>query len=231
MSRTPPIVGLEKATFRYGGFVALDQATVEVGSGDFVGVRGGNGSGKTTLLRALAGTIPPRSGRRVGRPRCAYVPAALEPPPLTVAQWIQGLRHHARDPLQALQHLAFRGELNRPCHALSFGNLRKVLLAEALSADVDLVVIDEARVGLDDAGNNALDMLVRDARSRGTAVVIAEQDSHPIGATTQLWRLTAGQVHHTEEESDRIVSATFHGPSSLIGKLASAARRLGLEQT
>jgi ABC-type multidrug transport system ATPase subunit len=231
MSKLDPLVRLENATFRYGRFVAVAGVSAEIQAGEFVGVRGGNGSGKTTLLRAIAGTIPPKSGRRVGRPRCAYVPAAIDPPPLSVAQWIHGMRNHIHDPLQALQQFAFRGELQRPCHTLSFGNLRKVLLAEALCADVEVVVIDEARVGLDDAGNAALDALVRTVRRRGVAVVIAEQDSHPIGVTTQLWRLTAGQLQHVEEETDRIVSATFHGPSTLIDRLASTAQQLGLEQT
>lgn len=231
MPASPPLVQLHDATFRYGRFVALDRVSITIGPGDFVGIRGGNGSGKTTLLRAIAGTIPPRSGKRIGAARCAYVPAALDPPPLSASQWLHGIRNHTRDPLHALERLAFRGELNKPCHALSFGNLRKVLLAEAFAADVDVVVIDEARVGLDDAGNDALDALIRDVRHSGVAVVVAEQDSHPIGVTTQLWRLHAGHLRHLDEETDRVASATFHGPSALVAQLSEYAHELGLEQT
>src|SRR5689334_15106184 len=99
MPKPAPLVRLHEATFRYGRFVALDGVSIAVGPGDFVGIRGGDGFGKTTLLRALAGTIPPRSGKRIGTPRCAYVPAALDPPPLSVSQWVHGIRNHARNPL------------------------------------------------------------------------------------------------------------------------------------
>lgn len=45
----------------------LDDVSIEVGDGDFVGVVGGSGSGKTSLLRAVAGLDPVASGRvRIG---------------------------------------------------------------------------------------------------------------------------------------------------------------------
>jgi ABC-type branched-subunit amino acid transport system ATPase component len=50
-------------TVRFGGVVALDDASLELAQGERLGVVGPNGAGKTTLVRALAGTLRVSAGR------------------------------------------------------------------------------------------------------------------------------------------------------------------------
>src|SRR5215470_7658630 len=49
-------------TKRFGEFVALDDASIEVASGSLTALLGPSGSGKSTLLRVIAGLEQPESG-------------------------------------------------------------------------------------------------------------------------------------------------------------------------
>jgi len=64
----PPAVQLDDVTVVYNEgtpdqVVALREASLSVGKGETYFVTGGNGSGKSTLLKAIAGTVPIKSGR------------------------------------------------------------------------------------------------------------------------------------------------------------------------
>ncbi len=64
MQVTEPPIGLSvrAATVRFGGITALDAVSLEVGSGEVVGVIGPNGAGKTTLFNVICGFLAPDSG-------------------------------------------------------------------------------------------------------------------------------------------------------------------------
>ena len=54
---------VEQLVIRYGPFLALDGVDVAVEEGEIVGLIGANGAGKSSLVRAVAGLVPPTSGR------------------------------------------------------------------------------------------------------------------------------------------------------------------------
>lgn len=56
---------LENVTKRFGGLVAVDQVSLEIKHGEFVGIVGPNGSGKTTLFNVISGVFFPEEGRVV----------------------------------------------------------------------------------------------------------------------------------------------------------------------
>ena len=58
-----PYVRIEGVTKRFGGFVAVDDLSLEIHRGELFALLGGSGSGKTTLLRLLAGFEAPDRGR------------------------------------------------------------------------------------------------------------------------------------------------------------------------
>lgn len=61
--RGVPLLAVREATVRFGGLVALDNASIEVHRGTITGLIGPNGAGKTTLFNVAAGALKPDSGR------------------------------------------------------------------------------------------------------------------------------------------------------------------------
>ncbi|MFG0317584.1 MAG: ATP-binding cassette domain-containing protein, partial [Planctomycetota bacterium JB042] len=85
------MIRVERYSKTYDGFQAVRDLSFEVGAGEILGLVGPNGAGKTTTLRALAGILPPTSGRlEIGgfdvvddaveaKRRLAYVPDTPHP--------------------------------------------------------------------------------------------------------------------------------------------------------
>ena len=58
----PSVIVAEQLTKWYGSRLAIDRVSLEVESGEVMGLLGPNGSGKTTILRILTGYLRPSSG-------------------------------------------------------------------------------------------------------------------------------------------------------------------------
>jgi ABC-type multidrug transport system ATPase subunit len=220
-------VRIDRARVRFGRHVILREVSLTLAAGEVVCVRGANGAGKTTMLRLIAGVLRPDAGSRSGPARCAYVPATLAPPSLSARRWLDGVRRGRRtDPGGLLAQLGFDGDLSRGCRELSFGNLRKVLLADALSSDAELVVIDEAAVGLDAVGRDALTELLAARRAAGDVIVTALQQQETIPGVDRELVVRDAVVAETTAE-DATVDVQLRGPSTQRAALLDAAQRLG----
>ena len=57
------LVSANHVTRRFGDFVAVDDATLQIRAGEVLGLLGPNGAGKTTLIRILCGLLPPSGGQ------------------------------------------------------------------------------------------------------------------------------------------------------------------------
>ncbi|MET9918969.1 ATP-binding cassette domain-containing protein [Streptomyces sp. NPDC006435] len=149
-------------------------------------IEGANGTGKSTLLRLIAGIDTPTEGRITGRrPRTAYVPerfsAAL---PFTAAGYlvhlgrVHGLRSaEAADRARSwLDRFGAAGHAGTPLPELSKGTGQKVAVAQALLAEPELLVLDEAWTGLDAAARDELDRAVAERVAAGATVVYVDHD-------------------------------------------------------
>jgi ABC-2 type transport system ATP-binding protein len=83
---TAPLIEAVGLTRRFGSFVAVDEVSFAVGTGEVVGLLGANGAGKTTTIRMLLGLLAPTAGdaRLLGGPpsqenraQLGYVPQGL----------------------------------------------------------------------------------------------------------------------------------------------------------
>jgi ABC-type Mn2+/Zn2+ transport system ATPase subunit len=174
---------------RYGlrGPWVLRGVTLDVPAGALVRVEGVNGSGKSTLLRILAGVDAPDTGRVTGRPAAstAYVPerfpAALPFPVLRYLVHLGTVRGlpaaAARERAEHwLDRFSIGGYARTPLDELSKGTCQKVAVVQALLADPELLVLDEAWTGLDTVARGTLDAVVRARVAAGGTVVFVDHD-------------------------------------------------------
>lgn len=60
---TTPLLRVTNLSKRFGGFVALNEVSLDIADGERLGVIGPNGAGKSTLVNCIAGLLRPDSGR------------------------------------------------------------------------------------------------------------------------------------------------------------------------
>ncbi len=232
ISTAAPLVTLDRVTVRLGGRPVLRDVTFALSRGEVVGITGPNGAGKTTFLRVAARLVRPAAGTRTGQPRLAYVPPALQPPLLAAGAWLRGVRRdRAVEPVTVLDRLGFDGDLDRPCRELSFGNLRKLLLADAFSSRAELVVIDEASEGLDSRGAATVVALMAEVRARGAAVLFSEQETQRIAGADRVAAVRDGVVTVDAVHAAGEISVQLRGPAARLADLTAQAEALGFRYT
>lgn len=241
-------VRLEGVGLRYGwrGPWVLREVGLELPRGRLVRARGANGCGKSTLLRVVAGTTRPDRGRVLDRPaRTAYVPERFPSAlPFTALEYlrhmgrVQGLSGAAAERRgTALLERFGAGEHARvPLAALSKGTCQKVAVVQALIADPDLLVLDEAWTGLDAESRAALDEAVEDRLAENATVVFVDHDPARLSGPTELhWLVDGGTVavtRRTAVATVRIDCTGVAGPPEdlpgvrAVGRLADGTVRL-----
>ncbi|MFG2723230.1 ATP-binding cassette domain-containing protein [Streptomyces sp. NPDC048416] len=171
--------------YSIGGPWVLRGVDLDLPSGALVRIEGANGTGKSTLLRLLAGIDAPTEGRVTGRPRTAYVPERFPVAlPFTAAGYLTHLgRVHGLPRRTAkeragrwLERFGAAAYAATPLAELSKGTSQKVAVAQALLADPELLVLDEAWTGLDGAARAELERAVHERVAAGGTVVFVDHD-------------------------------------------------------
>ncbi len=161
----------------YGDFAALYEINLDIKKGDFIGICGPNGSGKTTLLKTMIGLIQPIAGRMAlygeeiidsvpvhTRFRIGYVPQittidknfpALVKDVVEMGRYAKaGLVSRIRKidkqkAMDALRLVDMEHSAERPIGHLSGGQQQRVLIAQALAAEAEVLLLDEFTSALD----------------------------------------------------------------------------------
>lgn len=184
----------------YEGQSVLTHLDLTIRTGDYLCIVGDNGSGKSTLLRGLLGLLPPQSGQILRSPELqrgaiGYLPQqtrAQRDFPATVYEVVLSgclnqkknrFFYSAAQKSQALMNMGKLGvlELKDQCYRdLSGGQQQRVLLARALCAASQLLILDEPITGLDPAAAQdlykTLDYL---NRTEHMAIVMVTHDLAP----------------------------------------------------
>ncbi len=209
-----PLVELRSIGVSLGGQPILRDVDLEISAGQSVGIVGPNGSGKTTLLRLIATLVRPSSG--VG----SVLGEDLSSPAVRVNRRAIGLISHQPsliDELSLEENLThfvkltgFSMEgvdksfsvvgLEKARHlrvsAASYGMKRRLEVAWLLIAKPQLLLLDEAKSGLDDTAQELIDALVTLTIERGGSVVsVSHNPQHLAGSQFgPVRRLEQGRI-------------------------------------
>ena len=199
MEATNELLVCRDVSLGYEGQSVLEHLDLTIRRGDYLCIVGDNGSGKSTLLRGLLGLIQPLSGEIWRSPELrqgslGYLPQqtrAQRDFPATVWEVVlsgclnrKGMRffYSSAQKSAALMNMGKLGilELKDQCYRdLSGGQQQRVLLARALCAARELLVLDEPVTGLDPAAAQdlyrTLDYL---NKKEGIAIIMVTHDLH-----------------------------------------------------
>lgn len=193
----PPVIEAENLCFRYPGMKtdALTGISMEVRQGEFLAVLGRNGSGKSTLVRHFNGLQQPQKGnllvmgrevrkwnrtqlaRTVGlvfqnpdhqifestvRAEVEFGPTQFGFSPEAVAASCAG----------AIRTMDLGAVVDRDPFQLSKGERQRVAVASVLSAEPDILILDEPTTGLDHRQQKFMMELLRDLNRAGKTIVV-----------------------------------------------------------
>ena len=173
---------------RFGGNLALQDASFSIGTNEIVGLIGPNGSGKTTLFECVAGLIPVDSGNVEfeGRPltpwhrkrKLFYLPDGIRPWPDQSVGWLlsffEALYARSKGAGAALaSSLKLEEFLKSRVGSLSKGELKRTLLALGLLTPHPLLLLDEPFDGLDFRQTRDVMELLRGVPSQGRTLFLS----------------------------------------------------------
>ena len=197
-----PAIDVRNVCFFRPGREVLHDVSFSVAPNALVAVVGPNGGGKTTLLKLLLGGLAPACGeiRIFGEPpaaaraRVGYVPQQINVDPrfpLTVFEAAlmgrtgrcKGFRYGAADreaARRALARVEMGDMLKARFAALSGGERQRVLIAQALAAEPELLLLDEPVANVDPAHAARLYDLFKDLSSSMAVLMV----SHNLAVVT-----------------------------------------------
>jgi len=201
------VVDLRNVGFAYTDVPVLEEVSLSIEEGEFLGLVGPNGSGKSTLLRIALGLETPDDGSAelFGEPasefddghRIGYVAQGATSGdrqiPVTVREVVtMGRFPHAgygrlgsddRDAVEdAMATTGVADLADRKLEELSGGQRQRVFIARALACEADLLALDEPTVGVDAESRDAFYDLLGELNDDGMTIVLIE---HDIGTVTE----------------------------------------------
>ena len=211
------MLSLQSVTKRFGSITALNEVSLEIADGEFLGLLGPNGAGKSTLMSLVAGLRAPDSGSLTldGRALTTSDPAgrtALGLVPQHIALYVdlsaeQNL--HIFGSLYGLGGAELRARVNHALDAVqladrrrdqvknfSGGMQRRLNLAAALLHRPKLLLCDEPTVGVDPQSRNAIFEYLEQLNRDGLTIIYS---THYMEEATRLCSRIAiidhGKIH------------------------------------
>jgi branched-chain amino acid transport system ATP-binding protein len=209
---------VDRLEVRYGAVRAVRGLSLEVTSGQIVGLIGPNGAGKSSTLHAIMGAAPPAGGRirlddrslvgrapeDVARSGIALVPEGRRIfAELSVGENLQlGLsaRGRAGGEAAALERAyelfpAVRDARRRSAGTLSGGQQQQLAIARALVAEPDVLLLDEPSLGLAPRIVDVVFDALAAIRNQGLAILLVEQRAQRTVALADTTYVIANGEH------------------------------------
>ena len=164
------MISLSNITKKFDDFIAVDNLSINVNSGEVLGFLGPNGAGKSTTMKMITGFIKPTEGiiKIKGmdvetksiecKKLIGYLPEGAplygDMTPINMLKFVSYIRGMTSQEFKkALDIVVIKTEItdviNQPIDTLSKGYKRRVGLAQALIHDPKILILDEPTDGLD----------------------------------------------------------------------------------
>lgn len=230
-----PFITCEHVDFGYENHDAVIDLNLEIFQGDYLCVVGANGSGKSTLIKGLLGLLKPTAGtltvaEELRRGGIGYLPqqtAAQKDFPATVREVVlsgtlsrRGNRpfYSAAEKKQAAGNMERLGitDLKNKCYReLSGGQQQRVLIARALCATEQVLILDEPITGLDPSAIQDFYHLIRKLNHEdGITIIMVSHDIRNV--ITQ-----ANKILHLQQR------VLYNGTAAEYKKSAAGKKFLG----
>ncbi|MFC1951026.1 metal ABC transporter ATP-binding protein [Chloroflexota bacterium] len=240
MNTTGEIVTLNNIWMRYDGIVVLEDISLSVNHGDFMGIIGPNGGGKTTLLKIMLGLITPTRGTVIypghtleqGRKLTGYVsqhnlfdrdfPASVWDVAIMGRCKNTGLikRYSKKDKevtAEALNTVGMIDLKDRQMGKLSGGEQQRVFIARALATEPQLLLLDEPTASVDTTTQTDFYELLERLKA-DISIVIVSHDISAISIYVDKMACLNRQLfyHGIAEISPEVLEATYKCPVQMI---------------
>lgn len=190
------MIKCEDVSVVYGSYVACENVNFSIKEGDYLCIVGANGSGKTTIVKATLGLLPLNKGKiSKSNWKIGYLPqqsSIQRDFPASVREVVlsgcikKNLFYSKDDKKMAdmqIEKLGLSGIAKKSYRDLSGGQQQRVLLARALCAGKDLLVLDEPVTGLDPVVTDELYSTIRELNHKEKIAVIMV--SHDVNRAVQ----------------------------------------------
>lgn len=193
----PPLLEVRNVSKSFGGVAANVDISFSVSPGEILGLIGPNGAGKTSLFNSISGEVTPDAGEillngqrisgagpvacsRAGIARTFQVVRSFDS--MTVRENVMvgafSRTSRTRDAMaEAERVLGVAGlirQADRPAHALTPPEKRRLEIARALATRPRLLLLDEMLTGLTPAEAQSGVQLIRDVRDQGVTIIMVE---------------------------------------------------------
>lgn len=225
----------------YEDVCALDDVTLTVPEGDFLGIIGPNGGGKSTLLKTVLGLLTPNKGsvsifgrspadasRLIG-----YVPqfsrfdrhfpasvmevALMGRLPSRLKAFFNYSQQDKEFVCTILKQLEIHDLKDRQIGQLSGGQLQRVLIARALAAQPKLLLLDEPTASVDSRSKDQIYNLLKELNQKLTIIIVTHDVSVISSHIRTIACLNQRLHYHGEAElNEPVVEKVYGCPVDLI---------------
>ncbi|HEV7145561.1 MAG TPA: metal ABC transporter ATP-binding protein [Pedococcus sp.] len=230
MSGAPAIIELRSAAFGYAERAVIAQLSLRIDRGEVVALLGPNGSGKSTLVKGLLGLSDQLGGQVTlfgvdraaftDKHRIGYVPqrhslsTSVRATVREVVEigrlphrrwWAPWQRGDAAIVQESLELVGLADRAHEDVSTLSGGQQRRVLIARALAAQPEVLVMDEPTAGVDTASQAVLADVLSRLAARGTTMLIVTHELDALtGTVTRVLCTNSGRIDYDGSLADYI---------------------------
>ena len=205
----------------YGAIQAVRHVDFEVKKGEIVTLIGANGAGKSTILKTISGIVKPQSGSieyqnesLVGKKAPQIVAAGVSQVPegrhifpamtvmenLQLGSYLQKDRTQIEARLQEIYQMfpILKERQHQDAATLSGGEQQMLVMARAMMANPDLLLLDEPSMGLAPIYIQKVFDIIQKINAQGTTILLIEQNAHQaLSIADRGYVIASGEIQLT----------------------------------